>query len=93
MQTGRSYDQTSLITGKCWRDRSWTASAGREAWAEARPYRYALRVLYNEGRNLRSVEGDVRWTFPSGQPTDRARATLARLTRRVVGSLVGLRSL
>jgi hypothetical protein len=62
-----------------------------EAWGNARPYRRALRVLYNEGLgNMRSVEGDARWTTPSGQPTDRAREALARLTPILAGRLQAL---
>jgi hypothetical protein len=71
-----SHEYTHLLAVPFLNRLGWT-----EVWAEARPYRYALRVLYNEGLgNLRSVEGDARWTMPSGQPTDRAREALARLT-------------
>ena len=71
-----SHEYTHLLAVPYLNSLGWT-----EAWAAARPYRWALRVLYNEGLgNMRSVEGDARWTMPSGQPTDRARETLARLT-------------
>jgi hypothetical protein len=71
-----SHEYTHLLAVPYLNSLGWT-----EAWAMARPYRWALRVLYNEGLgNMRSVEGDARWTLPSGQPTDRAREALARLT-------------
>ena len=71
-----SHEYTHLLAGPFLDSLGWT-----EAWATARPYRWALRVLYNEGLgNMRSVEGDARWTLPSGQPTDRGRDALARLT-------------
>jgi hypothetical protein len=71
-----SHEYTHLLAVPFLNQVGWT-----EAWAEARPYRWALRVLYNEGLgNLRSVEGDGRWTMPSGQPTERGREALARLT-------------
>ena len=71
-----SHEYTHLLARPFLDSLGWT-----EAWARARPYRWALRVLYNEGLgNMRSVEGDARWTVPSGQPTDRAREALARLT-------------
>jgi len=71
-----SHEYTHLLAIPFLNHLGWT-----EAWAEARPYRWALRVLYNEGLgNMRSIEGDARWTTPSGQPTDRAREALARLT-------------
>jgi hypothetical protein len=71
-----SHEYTHLLAVPFLNSIGWT-----EAWADVRPYRRALRVLYNEGLgNMRSVEGDARWTLPSGQPTDRAREALARLT-------------
>jgi hypothetical protein len=71
-----SHEYTHLLAVPYLDSIGWT-----EAWAAVRPYRYALRVLYNEGLgNLRSVESDARWTMPSGKPTDRAREALARLT-------------
>ncbi|HEX3458331.1 MAG TPA: hypothetical protein VHR97_10295 [Candidatus Baltobacteraceae bacterium] len=71
-----SHEYTHLLAVPFLNSIGWT-----EAWAGVRPYRRALRVLYNEGLgNMRSVEGDARWTVPSGQPTDRAREALARLT-------------
>jgi len=71
-----SHEYTHLLVAPFLDSLGWT-----EAWAQARPYRWALRVLYNEGLgNMRSVEGDARWTVPSGQPTDRAREALTRLT-------------
>lgn len=71
-----SHEYTHLLAVPFLNQLGWTQS-----WADARPYRQALRVLYNEGLgNLRSVEGDARWTMPSGESTDRGREALTRLT-------------
>jgi hypothetical protein len=71
-----SHEYTHLLAVPYLNSLGWT-----ETWANVQPYRRALRVLYNEGLgNLRSVEGDARWTLPSGQATDRGREALARLT-------------
>lgn len=70
-----SHEYTHLLAGPQLDRLGWS-----EAWAEARPFRRALRTLYNEGLgNLRSLEGDERWVSPSGEPTARAREALARL--------------
>ena len=81
-----SHEYTHLLINPYLAGLGWTPD-----WAARDPFLAAVRVLYNEGiANMRSVEGDRRWTNEDGSLTDLARDTLAQLQPVMIERLKGL---